>query len=192
MFDDIKTLTTSLRQPNSTLILLQPQFTQSYPRHNTNQHQHAGHNDSPVLDMRHIETIRRPARRGNRRKTEHRNQIPGNTVILVDALGLVHASKHTGDIVLRETNNTLDVHEHVEQQAQSRMRRLKVLMAWPCFVDLDDDQAGCERCCAEYVEGEVGKCARAFLLLRMRGLDDEGCLDGEEEAGLQIVRVSMS
>lgn len=34
------------------------------------------------------------------------------------------------------------------------------------------------------MEEEVGECAGALLVGRVRGLQDEGCLDGEEEAGL--------
>jgi hypothetical protein len=50
------------------------------------------------------------------------------------------------------------------------------------FVHLDDDEACGEGGCAEDVEEEVDECACAFLGGGVRGLEDEGCLDGEEEA----------
>lgn len=55
-------------QSDLPLILLQPKFAQSNPRHNTSQHKHTRDNDRPVLDMRHVQTIRCPRRRANSRK----------------------------------------------------------------------------------------------------------------------------
>jgi hypothetical protein len=56
-------------------------------------------------------------------------------------------------------------------------------VAWTGFVHFDDDQAGRERGCTEDVEEEVCECACAFLRGRVCWLEDEGGLDGEEEAG---------
>ena len=64
------------------------------------------------------------------------------------------------------------------------MRRGKVLVAWAALVDFDNDEAGGEGGRAEDVEEEVGDCAGALLFGRVGRLEDQGCLDGEEEPGL--------
>ena len=64
------------------------------------------------------------------------------------------------------------------------MRRLKMLVPGPSLVHLDDDEAGGQGRGAEDMEQGVCEGASAFLVFGVRGLDDEGCLDGEEEAGL--------
>ena len=64
------------------------------------------------------------------------------------------------------------------------MRRGEVLVAWAALVDFDNDEAGGKGRGAEDVEEEVGDCAGALLLGRVGRLEDQSCLDGEEEAGL--------
>jgi hypothetical protein len=103
-------------------------------------------------------------------------------VVLVDALGLVDAAIQARRVVLREADDGLQVHEHVEGQAQDGVRRGKVLMAGPCLVQLDDDEAGGEGGRAGRVEEGVGEGARALLRGRVGRLQDQGRLDREQEA----------
>jgi hypothetical protein len=105
-------------------------------------------------------------------------------MVLVYALSVIDAAIQLRDIVLRKPNQRLNVHEYVKSETETRVRRLKVFVAWSSLVHLDDDEAGCQRRCAQDVEEEVGEGAGALLLGRMRGLEYESCLDGEEEAGL--------
>jgi hypothetical protein len=63
------------------------------------------------------------------------------------------------------------------------MRRLEMRVARTSFVHLDDDKARSEGGCTKDVEQEVGECAGAFLLGSVCWLEDEGGLDGKEEAG---------
>jgi hypothetical protein len=56
-------------------------------------------------------------------------------------------------------------------------------VAWTGFVHLNDDQAGCECRGAKDVEEEVCECSCALLRGGVCWLEDEGGLDGEEEAG---------
>lgn len=161
----------------------QPKLTQPNPRHNPDEDQDTSHHNRPMLHVQHIQRIRRPAGRANRRQTEHGNQIAGQAMILVDALCPVHTAIQTGHVVLREPNERLHVHEHVEGESESCVRRGKVLVARPGLVHLDDDETRSEGRDADEVQGEVGDGARPLLLGCVRGLEDEGCLDGEEEAG---------
>jgi hypothetical protein len=55
-------------------------------------------------------------------------------------------------------------------------------VAWAGFVHFNDDEAGGQGRCTENVEEEVSECAGAFLLRGVSWLEDESCLDGEEEA----------
>lgn len=135
-----------------------------------------------MLNMRHIQTIRRPARRANRRQSQRRNNIARNPMVLVYRLGIVQAAVQLRYIVLREAHQRLDVHEHVERQAQARVRRFEVFVARAGFVHFDDDKACGEGGCAEDVEEEVYESACAFLRGGVCGLEDKGGLDGEEEA----------
>ena len=64
------------------------------------------------------------------------------------------------------------------------MGRGKVLVAGAGFVDFDNDEARGERGDADGVEEKVREGSCALLFGRVRRLQDEGCLDGEEEAGL--------
>jgi len=65
------------------------------------------------------------------------------------------------------------------------MGRSKVLVAGPGFIHLDDDESGRQGGGAKDVEEKVCEGAGAFLVGGVRGLEDEGGLDSEEEAGLQ-------
>ena len=105
-------------------------------------------------------------------------------MVLIDTLRLVHAAVQTRRVILRESYDGLNIHKHVECQSQSRVRGLEVLMAGACLVHFNDDEACGQGGGAEDVEEEVRQGACALLLRGVRGLDDEGCLDGEEEAGL--------
>lgn len=131
-----------------------------------------------MLNMRHIQTIRRPARRANRRQSQRRNNIARNPMVLVYRLGIVQAAVQLRYIVLREAHQRLDVHEHVERQAQARVRRFEVFVARAGFVHFDDDEAGGEGGGAERVKEEVGEGAGALLFGGVGWLEDEGCLDG--------------
>ena len=105
-------------------------------------------------------------------------------MVLVHALGVIYTAIQLRHIVLREANNSLNVYENVKNKAKTCVRGFEVCMAWSSFVHLDDDKAGCKRRRAHDVEKEVGKGAGALLFRGVRGLKDECCLDGEEEAGL--------
>lgn len=65
-----------------------------------------------------------------------------------------------------------------------------MFVARASLVDLDDDEASRQSGSANEVEQEVGDCASALLLGCMRGLKDESCLYGKQEAGLYH-RLSM-
>lgn len=95
-----------------------------------------------MLNMRHIQTICRPARRANRRQTQRRNQITPNSVELVDTFRLVYATVQIRREVLCEANERLNVHEDVEDESEDRVGRGEVFVAGACFVHLDDDQTG--------------------------------------------------
>jgi hypothetical protein len=45
-----------------------------------------------MLNMRHIQTVRRPARRANRCQPQYRNKVTRNPVVLVNRLGIVYAA----------------------------------------------------------------------------------------------------
>ena len=137
-----------------------------------------------MLNMRNIQTVRSPRRRANSRQAERRNDITANPVILVHALRLLHAAIQLRHVILREAHDGLNVHQHIERETEARMRRRKVFVARPRLVNLDDDEAGGECRGAHDVEEEMGNGTRALLFGRVRRLQDEGCLDGEEEAGL--------
>jgi hypothetical protein len=64
------------------------------------------------------------------------------------------------------------------------VRGLEVFVAWAGFVHLNDYEACGEGGGAEDVEEEVGDGAGALLGGCVCWLEDEGGLDGEEEAGL--------
>lgn len=178
---------TNLRlQSDLPLLLLQPQLAQPDPRHNPSQHEHTCDNDRPMLDMRHIQTIRRPRRRAYRRKPQRCDHVAANPVVLVDALRIVHAAVQTRGIVLGEPDDGLDVHQHVEGEAEDRVRGLEVLVPGAGFVELDDDETRGQCRGAEDVEEEVGEGTGAFLLGGVGWLKDECGLDGEEEtSGVQ-------
>lgn len=63
-------------------------------------------------------------------------------------------------------------------------------MTWTSFVHLDDNKTGGQGRCADKVEQEVNERPRAFLLWRVGGLEDKGCLYGKQKAGL-CQRLSM-
>jgi len=129
---------------------------------------------------------------GNPKVINHSHQLKADLVEhiwqgfrgeLVDALSLVHSAVQTGCVVLRESDNRLDVDKHVEGEAQNGVRRRKVLVSGPRFVHLDDDEPRSEGARAQRVEESVGEGARALLRGSVCGLQDQGCLDGEQEAG---------
>jgi len=103
-------------------------------------------------------------------------------MVLVNRFRIVHAAVQLRHVVLREADQRLDVHEHVERQAQAGMRGFEMLVAGAGFVHFDDDEAGSECGSAEDVEQEVDESTRTFLRGGMCGLKNKGGLDGEEEA----------
>jgi hypothetical protein len=145
-----------------------------------------------MLHMRHIQTVRRPARRANRRKAQRSNHVARNAVVLVDFLRIVHAAVNLWHVVLCESHEGLDVDENIKGEAEAGVRGFKVLVARAGFVHLDDDEARSQGRCAKDVEEEVSQCASAFLGGGMCGLEDEGGLDGEEESGLEYVSICTS
>jgi len=159
-------------QPNPPLILLQPKLTQPNPRHRPRKHKHTRHNHRPMLNMPHIEVIPRPRRRTNRRQAKRRNYIPAHAVILVHCLRVVHSTVQLRHIVLREPHQRLQIHRDVERESEDRVRAGEVLVPRPCFVQLNDDQAGGQRGCADEVEEEVRECAGALLRGGVGGLED--------------------
>lgn len=143
-----------------------------------------------MLHVREVQIIRGPSGRTNRRQAQDGNNITRHPVILVHALSIIHATVQLRNIILREAHNSLEVNKNVKGKTEAGVCGFKVLVAGPCFVHLDDDEAGSQGRGADEVEEEVGDCAGALLVGGMRGLQDQGCLDGEEEAGL-CWRVSM-
>jgi len=137
-----------------------------------------------MLQMRHIQAIRRPTRRTNRRQSQRGNNIARRPVVLVNLLRIVHATIYLWYEVLREPYKRLDVYENIERETKTCVWGLEVFVAGARFVHLDDYEAGGEGGGAEDVEKEVGEGAGAFLGGGVGGLEDEGGLDGEEEASL--------
>lgn len=167
-----------LLQPHLPLPSLNPKLTQPNPRHNPHKHQHTRNNNSPMLHMRQVQIIRRPRRRANRRKPQHRNNIPSHPMILINTLRVLHTTIKLRHIILREPHNRLDVHKDIKGEAEARVRGFKVFVAGAGFVHFDDDEAGGEGGGAERVEEEVGEGAGALLFGGVGWLEDEGCLDG--------------
>lgn len=159
-------------QPDLPLILLQSKLRQSNPRHHTRKHKHARHDHRPMLNMPHIQVIRSPRRRTNRRQAQRRNHVPAYAVVLVNRLCVIHPAVQLRHVVLREAHDGLDVHQDVEREPEDCVRAGEMLVPRACFVQLDDDQAGGQRGCAEEVEEEVCECACALLRGRVRGLKD--------------------
>lgn len=145
-----------------------------------------------MLDVRYIQRVRGPACRANRCKAERRNDVPKQAVVLVYALRILHASVEARDIVLREPDNGLEVYENIKYESEPSVRRLEVLMPRAGLVYLDDYETSGKRCGAEDMEEEVCESAGAFLFGRVRGLEDEGCLNGEEEAGLRCINDTVA
>jgi hypothetical protein len=141
--------------------------------------------------MRHIQTIRCPARRANRRKAQRGNYVARDSVVLVNLLCIVHATVDLRHVVLRESHEGLDVHEDVKEEAEACVRGFKVLVARPGFVHFNDDEAGSQGRGAQNVEEEVGEGAGALLGGSMSGLEDEGGLDREEESSLENVSIRI-
>jgi hypothetical protein len=173
---------TSLVQPHLSLFLLDTKLAQPYPGHYTSQHKHTRHNDRPMLNMGDIETVCCPARCTNGRKTQRRNHVTRDPVVLVNRLGIVYAAVDLWHIVLREAYERLDVYKNVKCESETCMRRLKVFVAWPGFVHFDDDEAGSQGRGAQDMEEEMRNCSCALLLRGVGWLQDKGSLDGEEEA----------
>lgn len=177
------TIAASRLQPHTPILLLQPKLLQLDPRHDSNEHQHTRHNHRPVLYMRHIQAIRRPARRTHSRQTQRRNDVPRSTVVLPHGLRLFDAPVQTRRVVLRKPYHSLEENSKVKDQPQDSMRRGEVLMAGPRLVNLDDDETGEQGGETNEVEEEVDGCADALLLGGVRRLEDQRCLSGEEQAG---------
>lgn len=160
---------------------LKTQLLQLNPWHQTRQHEHTGQNNGPMLDMSHIQIIRRPTRRTHGRKSQRRNHIPADPVVLVRGLCIINAAIQRRCIVLCEPHDSLKEDGDVECKAEDGMRGLKVFVSGTGLVDLDDHKADEERGYADEVEEEVGQGAGAFLGGGVRGLEDESGLGYEEE-----------
>lgn len=115
-------------QPDLPLILLQPKLAQPDPWHSAREHKHTRNNHSPMLNMRHIETIRRPGRRADRRKSQRCDHIPADPVVFVDAFGVVDAAVQAWRVVLRESDDGLDVEQDVECETEDGVRGREVLV----------------------------------------------------------------
>lgn len=105
-------------------------------------------------------------------------------MVFVDALRFIHTAIQVWGVVLCEADNGLNVHEDVEQQSEPCVGGCKVFVSRARFVYLDNHEARSQGCSAKDVEQEMCERAGALLFRRVCGLQDEGCLDGEEEAGL--------
>lgn len=160
-----------------------PKLTQPHPRQNAQQHQNTRHDHRPMLYTQHFHIKRRPRARTNGRESQHQHHIPAHAMVLPHLLRVLDATVHRGSVILREAHQRLGEDEYVEGKPEDGVRRRKVLVARARLVDLDDDEAGEEGGDAEKVGEEVEGCAGAFLGGRVRGLEDEDGLGGEEEAG---------
>jgi hypothetical protein len=72
----------------------------------------------------------------------------------------------------------------VEGEAKDRVWGLEVLVSRSSLVNLNDDEPSEEGCDSNEVDEEMGYCACTFLRGGMRGLENEGGLSYEKEAGL--------
>jgi hypothetical protein len=166
------------------LLLLQPKLTHPDPGYNAHKHEYTRHNNSPVLNMRHLQAVIRPRRRANRGQTQCRNNIARHSMILVDTLRVFQAAIQLRNVGLCKANNGLDVYEDVECKSETRVCGFEVFVARAGLVHLDDDKTRGEGCCAADVEEKMRERAGALLFGGVGRLHNEGCLDGEEKAGL--------
>jgi hypothetical protein len=72
----------------------------------------------------------------------------------------------------------------VESEAEDCVRGLEVLVSRSSLINLDDDEPSEKGRDSNEVDEEMGYCAGAFLRGGMRGLENEGGLSYEKEAGL--------
>lgn len=105
-------------------------------------------------------------------------------MILVHALSLLHTAIQLRHVILCEAHNSLNVHQHIKGETETRVRRRKVFVPGARLINFDNDKTGGQGRSAHDVQEKVGDGAGALLFGRVRRLQDEGCLDGEEESGL--------
>lgn len=101
-------------QSDLAFILLQAKLAQPDPRDSASQHKHTRNNNSPMLNLCHIQAVSGPRRGTNGREAQRRDQVAAQSVVLVDALRTVYAAVNTGCVVLCESNDGLDVYQYVE------------------------------------------------------------------------------
>ena len=125
----------------------------------------------------------RLCRRCNGREAKHQEHIPAHTMILPDRLGVVDASVHRWEVVLRDPHYRLNGEHDVGDEPQDGVWGLKVGMVGLDFVVFDDDQPREEGEDGGSVEDGVDICALTFLYRGVCGLEDEKGLRGQEDAG---------
>lgn len=170
-------------QPDLTLLFLQSKLAQPDSGHSACKDKHTGHNDRPVLNVSYVQAVCCPSCRADRGQPQRRDDVSADPVVFIDALRLIHSAIQAWSVVLCEPNDGLDVHQDVESETEDRVRRLEVLVSGASLVHLDDNQTSSQGGGAEDMKEEVYECAGALLFGCVGWLQDEGGLDGEEEAG---------
>ncbi len=122
-------------------------------------------------------------RRRHRDEAHDQDGVPGHAVVLVDRLGVVHASEHAGQVVLRDADEGLQEEEDVGDEAEDGVRGLEVQAVVVDLVILDDDEAGEEGEDGGEVEDGVDVGALLLLLGGVGRLQEEDGLRGEEYPG---------
>ena len=174
---------TSSSQQFSPLLSLEAQLLHLDPRQNPRQRNNTRNNNSPKLHLEHILIKRRLRRRTNRRKHKHQNNIPTHTVVLVDALRIIHTAIQSRQEILREADQRLHNDQDVRDETQDRVRRLEMHALVRELVDLDDDETGDRGGKRDPVEARVYQCALLLLLGCVCWLQHEHALDVEEDGG---------
>lgn len=85
-----------------------------------------------------------PCRRTHSRKSKCSNRIPGDSMPLINSLGLLFTPIQIWRKVLRKANKRLQEQRNVEYEAEDGVRGGEVVVAGAALVDLDDDEA-CEK-----------------------------------------------
>ena len=154
------------------------------PGQNPNKRDDCSHNHRPQLNMQRYLVIIRLRGRRHRRKCQYQQHISAHTMVLVDRLGVIHATIEAREVVLRYTYQCLQHEKNIRNQPQNRVRRDEMpVSAIGDFVVLDDDEAGEEGEDGGDVQDGVDVCALMFLLGGMRRLEDEDGLGSKEDAG---------
>lgn len=156
------------------------QFLLLDPRQYSNQHQYACRQDSPQFDVQHIQIVIRLRCRCHRRQQQRQHQVSRQTMPLVQALGIVHASIQLRHVVGCKPDQCLDGEQDVSDESENGMCGHKMCAVVRELVVLDDNQAGDQGVQGQVIEDEVRDSAFAFLVGRVGWLKEEDGLREHE------------